>query len=474
MTANHDDIKLLKKISTHTSNPNENIFKDNKIKGKTLSPLKVPNKNISLKPLNFNPSSFVSYKYPPKTLMLMNRKKINLNDNFGNSKNISFLNNIDKDKDKREYIYCINTKKIKLKSLNKNRSCSQIFPKSDNIFFPSGQTSQDIINYNMLNTHNTILNNYHKNPTNFKIINFVKTNSFNPNNDSITMNKNISLNRSSYNISCHASKNEIINNNQKFDCLNPILNIDIKNNINYPNISSVLKEENTNTKCNTKKNKKKIKIDYELDMFDKKFAHNLKFFSNKLFEEDKNKRKKTISPKKRNNNENTKNFLESRNNSNINYQVIDFKGKARLIATNLTNKNRKPTFMLKHKKSEDFRHIMKYPFDSPIEGKKEKMNHIEQNNLAKKIQQLIINPNTSKVRNNQILLSNKVNNNDKNMSYKEIREISKKGFEKMEADKFRRFNLLVENTNKEVIQLEKRLDELLEVNKKIFLDAKEE
>ena len=101
------------------------------------------------------------------------------------------------------------------------------------------------------------------------------------------------------------------------------------------------------------------------------------------------------------------------------------------------------------------------------------MNPLEGNNLDEKIPQLILNPNTGKLRDNIIGKRNKIKYSNKNMSYADLREISKKGFKRMQNDKFRRFNLLVENTNKEVLQLEKKLDKLLEINKNIFLEEKE-
>ena len=76
---------------------------------------------------------------------------------------------------------------------------------------------------------------------------------------------------------------------------------------------------------------------YEAEMFAKKLPHNLRFFADNLFKEDQNKQNKekfTPSPQKT-----AKDFLESKQNSNINYQVIEFKGKDSLIATKLTNNN---------------------------------------------------------------------------------------------------------------------------------------
>ena len=192
--------------------------------------------------------------------------------------------------------------------------------------------------------------------------------------------------------------------------------------------------------------------------------HNLRFFSNHFFKKEKIKNNQKVG--------NANDFLSSRNNSNMNYQIIDFKGKSRLVVTNLTDKNKKPTLIIKNK-NEDFHHIMKNPFVSYLNNIEnfQKYNPLEYNDLTTKIQQLLLNPNM-KARNNQLIINNKVNNESKSISYKEMKELSKKGFEKMEADKYRRFNLLVKNTNKEVIQLEKQLEKLLEENKKIFLGTK--
>ena len=43
----------------------------------------------------------------------------------------------------------------------------------------------------------------------------------------------------------------------------------------------------------------------------------------------------------------------------------------------------------------------------------------------------------------------------------------------MKADKKRQFNIRLQNTNNQVLDLEHKLDELLEVNKQFFLDADE-
>ena len=41
----------------------------------------------------------------------------------------------------------------------------------------------------------------------------------------------------------------------------------------------------------------------------------------------------------------------------------------------------------------------------------------------------------------------------------------------MEKEKYRKFNLLVDNTHKEVKHMEEKMEELFEENEKLFLDA---
>ena len=98
---------------------------------------------------------------------------------------------------------------------------------------------------------------------------------------------------------------------------------------------------------------------------------------------------------------------------------------------------------------------------------------MEYGELANKIHQLLLNPNIKKKQNDKILISSKLNNDKKEMNYKELKELSKKGYEKMQADKFRKFNNLVKDCNKEVIDLGEKIDELLEENKNKFLKAEE-
>ena len=66
-----------------------------------------------------------------------------------------------------------------------------------------------------------------------------------------------------------------------------------------------------------------------------------------------------------------------------------------------------------------------------------------------------------------------LNKRRKNLSYKEMKSLSFQGFQRMKADKKRQFNIRIQKTNNDVLNLEHKLDELLEVNKKLFLNADE-
>lgn len=489
----NDDLKILKDISPFYP---QKITKVDKMQGKTITSLKKIKKEIPFKSLNFNPLSFISHKYSPKTLMIMNTKKSNFLEKSRNRNNINTLNkNL---KDNREYIYSMNTSRIKLKPLNKNNSCSQLYTKNENILIPSYKATQDIINYNLSNTHNTLFNYYHKNNSNVKKIKIVKylNNLKEPNHFSNSVDKSFTSNKTlcknSYIISQNEkstyvnnnslNNNEILNNNP---LTNKYIKIDNKR-ISYPSrhiINKLINNHNLNSNIN--------KLDYAAEIFGKKLPHNIRFFHNHFFREqnkEENKKANSLlfhSPNS-NKKEDDKALLTNRSNDDdIKYQVIEFGGKNRLMATKLTNQNIKEPFSSQNNEEndEDFHHIMKNPFPfyenncEDSNGKEvsnnTKNNPLEYGDLANKIQQLILNPNTSKIRNNRIIVNTKLIPEKKELSYKEIRDISKKGYEKMMADKYRNFNNLIKNTNKEVIELGEKLDELLENNKKKFLKAED-
>ena len=70
------------------------------------------------------------------------------------------------------------------------------------------------------------------------------------------------------------------------------------------------------------------------------------------------------------------------------------------------------------------------------------------------------------------IMNKKIINKSKNdFSYRKMRTLSIKGFKRMKADKKKQFDLRIKKTNNEVLNLEHKLDELLEVNKQLFLNA---
>ena len=476
----NDDIKILKEVNYDTT---PKVEKLDKKEGKTVSSLRKIKHNIPFKSLNFNPLTFISDKYAQKTLLMMNKNRMNLREiNERNKNNKKYK----KMKDNREYIYPMNTSKIKLKPLNKNRSSSHLNSKFDDILIPSVKTTQDLINYNLSNKHNTLLNYYHKNNRNVKIIKFTKyfkdSNEYNNHNYN-TVNKSDILYKNSNSVS-HNDVNTSFNKNES---LNAFPSKYSKK--NYDNQIVLNQTKITKSKSNSHHNfdNKKSKFDYEAEILGKKLPHNLRFFHDSFF---KNKKKvedirrgsKLYYNKNEKQNELCDDFLPNRSNSEVKYQVIEFGGRNSLMATKLTNKyNKKCSFFIDNTNKDDFHHIMKNPFSSNDNHSNEfnkygnnlKYNPLEYGELANKIHQLLLNPNINKIRNEKMLLNSKLNNDKTELSYKELKELSKKGYEKMQADKFRKFNNLVKDCNKEVIDLGEKIDILLEENKNKFLKAEE-
>ena len=476
----NDDIKILKEVNYDTP---PKVEKVDKKEGKTVSSLRKIKNNIPFKSLNFNPLAFISDKYAQKTLLMINKNRMNIGEINEKNKRNKKSNKI---KDNREYIYPMNTSKIKLKPLNKTKSCSHLNSKFDDILIPSFKTTQDIINYNISSKHNTLLNYYHKNNRNVKIIKFTKYfrdfNDYNNHNYN-TVNKSDILYKNSNSV----SRNDISTFFNKNDSINALPSKYSK--INNDNKKVLNQTKMTISKANSQQNidNKKSKLDYEAEILGKKLPHNLRFFHDNFFKnkqkvEDIKRGSKLYYNKNEKQNELSDDFLANRSNSEIKYQVIEFGGRNSLMATKLTNKyNKKSSFCIDNSNKDDFHHIMKNPFSSNDNhsdefnkyGNNLKYNPLEYGELANKIHQLLLNPNIKKKQNDKILISSKLNNDKKEMNYKELKELSKKGYEKMQADKFRKFNNLVKDCNKEVIDLGEKIDELLEENKNKFLKAEE-
>jgi len=357
---------------------------------------KEENKNIHFKPLNFNPTSFFAEKYSQDIPNIINKKKI-INDivksdKKDNNSNINLNNNLTR-------------KKLKLKPLNMNRSnFSTIFhPKVDDILIPSNKTTKDLVDYNKANTHNTLLNYYHKNNRNIRIINFVKTNSFDKNYGLNLTNKFVSSNESYNNNITNSIKNQ--NNNENTENSKPILKRSIKIQKSFSDIEKLLKG---------KRNFRKSRIDlYESEILAKReFLRNLNYFHDQFFkkEVDQKKHYKKLNP-----------IFKEENQPNYDQINMSNSLKEKIYLENFNKNN----FL--------FNSSFKY-----INRRKRNLN--DRNNL----------------------------------SYKEMRGLSLQGFKRMKADKQRQFNIRLQNTNNEVLNLEHKLDELLEVNKQFFLNANED
>ena len=98
---------------------------------------------------------------------------------------------------------------------------------------------------------------------------------------------------------------------------------------------------------------------------------------------------------------------------------------------------------------------------SNITGKKINFNKVNNNNIFGSFVK-------NKTRNKKIF------NNNMILPLKEMKALSFKGYIRMKADKNRQFEFKLRNTNDEVSKLEKKLDELFEKNRKLFLNYENE
>ena len=347
-------------------------------------------KNVHFKKLNFNPLSYFTKKHKEDI-----NRFIKKNNTYG-----KILNNNKNENEITNYNF-LTRKKFKLKPLNMSRSNFniKINYKIDDIFIPSNKTTKQLIEYNKANMHNTLLNYYNRHNRNLKIINFVKTNSFEQNQNCSLSNK---LN-SSY---------ESFNNNNNSISFN-IPNIKNK----QQNIESILKNnmqmKKTISEGRLRKLKRKIKIRKSpLDIFESEILENKTISRNLNYFHD---------------------FLFDKNDKNI---------------SNKSNLLFKPENKMKSSKIDL----------SNITRKKINFNKVDNNNIFGSLLK-------NKTRNKKIL-----NNNNKILSLKEIKALSFQGYKRMKADKNRQFEFKLRNTNNEVFKLEKKLDQLFEKNRQLFLN----
>ena len=298
-------------------------------------------------------------------------------------------------------------KKLKLKPLNMNRSnlVTQFHRKIDDIVIPSNKTTQELIYYNKTNSHNTLLNYYHKSNRNLKIINFIKTNSFDQNNNTNLnlSNKKFSSNES-FNNNISISSN-VQNNNTKIE--NEVQPL-IKNNQKQKSILETgvqgvpVFKQRKNIRKSTSIEK------YEAEILAKKnikFPRNLQYFHNRFFDQE--------------------------------------------IQNNIRQKN----LLLKP--------------DDLVESNMEILNSRNKNMENFDKRKLVFGSSFGQTKRNRRI----INDRKKNLSVREIKDLSLQGFQRMKADKKRQFEIKLKKTNDEVLGLEKKLDELLEFNKQFFLSS---
>lgn len=324
-------------------------------------------KNIHFKELHFNPSSYFREKYSNAIPKIINKKKTS--------------DDIVKSSNKVNNDYHLTRKKLKLKPLNMNRSNmgNHFHPKIDDIIIPSNKTSQELIDYNKMNSHNT--------------------NSFEQNNDLNFTNKILSSSESFNNINTNSFNNQNNNNQENQE---KVLKRSIQVQKSFLDTEQIIKH---------KKKFRKSKIDiYESEIFAKgQVLKNLNHFHKNFFNKEDRK---------------------------IHYKL-------------------NPIFKE----------------DNPINSDK----IISPNYLKEMIEMENLNKNPFFDSNYKTIDRTKKNLNRGryNLSYKEMKSLSLEGYRRMQADKRKKFNIRLNNTNKAVLHLEQKLDELFQINKRIFLDEKE-
>ena len=286
--------------------------------------------------------------------------------------------------------------------MNISKFVTQFQRKIDDVIIPSNKTTQELIYYNKTNSHNTLLNYYHKSNRNLKIINFIKTNSFDQNN-----NTNLNLSNKKF------SSNESFNNNISISSNVQNNNTKIENEVqplikNNQKQKSILETgiQGVHVFKQRKNIRKSTSIEkYEAEILAKKnikFPRNLQYFHNRFFDQE--------------------------------------------IQNNIKQKN----LLLKP--------------DDLVESNMEILNSRNKNMENFDKRKLVFGSSFGQTKRNRRI----INDRKKNLSVREIKDLSLQGFQRMKADKKRQFEIKLKKTNDEVLGLEKKLEELLEFNKQFF------
>ena len=257
-----------------------------------------------------------------------------------------------------------------------------------------------------------------------------------------------------------------------------------------------------------KKMKKEITTIYKQDkdiLKERVRINTLKYFHPKLFRRYKKFHRRKIESNDEQETEKTnmnKNYKNSDNisescatsqlndNISIKYELMEFNNKKNYVAYKLQRrKENSPYFVVKNKDKPDYHFLMKHPFsnnyfcgsfinhltffnnNSYINDYCERFQNLENplndNDLILKLHNLILNPNTNKIRNGELLLMYK--NFPKGTFYgnKNINEnIVDKELKKLEKTKYGKFVNKLNKTMKKAKEMQKELDEELYMNKK--------
>ena len=160
------------------------------------------------------------------------------------------------------------------------------------------------------------------------------------------------------------------------------------------------------------------------------------------------------------------------------YETIELNGKETKIMTKLNCKE-----ISKSNKKEDYHKLMKNPFSSNLFGykfiRKKKIDISRQSlnnrNLIGKIHHLIINPNTKEFRNEYLLQPQKIFVTPKNLkSNKDYKSLSKGGIERLRKIRNIKYRSEIKINSEKVGELKKKIDKLMEKNKKKFIEQKKE
>ena len=429
-------------------------------------------------------------------------------------------NQNDKIYSRQKIIKTIPIKKFKLSRYDSEIILNNNLPKNENTKLKE-KTSIKNIEFSFPPKKLISHNNISRNITKIRLKNFYKSKSnllINKNNKLITKNNMIN----SFKFFNYRNKNSVLNN-ILYKSVNKIneRNYD-REKKQFTNTFYCLKRQKTNNFINNYLNKfseteKPEKIQKEMVPMidsdrsvikDKLPINTLKHYHRYLFhnknicncnEEEKGKNSDR--------NYNYSQIFESSSQYNNNieeYEIMELGGKKNYVATKLTKKKKKEKnairskslITLNLKKKQDFHYIMKHPFsnsyfcssfinqltdnnnNSYTNNFSEKFqnlnNPLDDKDLTDKLHHLILNPNTSKIRNGELLLMYKKfpkgtfyniyknsqnNNNDNDLFYNEE-------LKKLENTKFRKYIIKLNKTMERVKNVQKLLDTYLYINKK--------